>query len=178
MSIAPGSSNTNTLHLPPRFVLIRLFDSLRRPLPGATFEATLGSKTITGTADSEGYAQLDEASPPAQCEVRWKPATGAELAEEGDVQSLPFRRVLFLATDTEDAQTAVQHRLHNLGYDVDAPIEACIRAFQEDYELVVNGDAGDAAFLEKLASVHAAHSPVVAAPPVSCVPGSFDGGDE
>jgi hypothetical protein len=179
MSVAPGSNNTNTLHIPARFVLVRLFDSLRRPLRGAQFEATLGSKTITGTADTEGYAQLEEPEPPTQCEVRWRlPTSDGQPAAEDEAEAVAYRRVLFLSTELEEGETAVRHRLHNLGYDMDAPLEDCVRAFQEEYGLAVNGEAGDAALIEKLASVHDALSPVASVPPESYIAGDSDGGDD
>jgi hypothetical protein len=83
---------------------------------------------------------------------------------------------VFLATAHEDTLTSVRHRLHNIGYHINAPLDQCVRFFQEDYGLPLNGDPTDAATVAKLQVVHATMELRPRQPPQPQIPDTFDGG--
>lgn len=157
--------------------ILRLMDSTRTPIPFASYEATVGSRSVTGNADSNGFVFLDSIETVTKCTIVWQDSS--HVAANGtptNAAGFDYQLDVFLATAHEDTLTSVRHRLHNIGYHINAPLDQCVRFFQEDYGLPLNGDPTDAATVAKLQVVHATMELRPRQPPQPQIPDTFDGG--
>jgi hypothetical protein len=146
LSLTPEGTSQVTLK---RVVHIRLFDRQARPMPGGVaFKIVLGGRTVRGTTESDGAAIADaRPEDPSTCTVSW----GAVTAD-GDGNPLEdtfeYAREVRLDADADESDEGLRARLSHLGYSPEAPLDACVRAFQRDHGLVSADDqpgAGDPA---------------------------------
>jgi len=124
--------------------MIRLFDKLARPLPGAPC-AVYDGKVHLLRADDDGFVTIRiDGIAPESCIVKWSPQ------KTGDDKNSPlpsvaddfeFEVVVFVTIHEENEDAAAVQRLHNLGYAEGPALEDDVGEFQKHYKLDERSDA-------------------------------------
>jgi hypothetical protein len=124
----------------PAKVRLRLLDFERKPRKNVRYVATVDDNRTEGTSDADGMIEF-YAKPTAR-EVH------LILTENGRREE---HRLQLGHMDPADSLSGVQRRLHNLGYDCGGEdgtlgdaTRAALRAFQQERELPITGEADDA----------------------------------
>ncbi|MFN0131015.1 MAG: peptidoglycan-binding protein [Phycisphaerales bacterium] len=141
-SCATGQRHRFKVTHHPTYLNIRLIDSDDKPIADGKFVLTIDTLTFDGKTDGNGYVKQKI---PAWATVGkltvWPDAKNTEAKHEW--------QLLIGHLDPLPNLAAVQERLLNLGYDcgpvdgIDGPLtQAGVRAFQTDYNLLVDGIVG------------------------------------
>jgi N-acetylmuramoyl-L-alanine amidase len=124
---------TTTLH-----VIVE--DEMGRPFRAKEYDLTIGNRTYHGTTGNDGSIQQKIAANETTGELTVH-ASGGGFSWTLDIGYL----------DPHDTDEGIQHRLHNLGFDVkteshgwDAASIGALKAFQYAAKLPVTGDVDDA----------------------------------
>ena len=144
--------------------VIRLFDPVGEPLPGAPFLIITDNQRVSAFADANADAVVHDLRVPATCKVFWsRPSQGRPPAEKPE--EFDFR--LDVHVDIEDdkdsgdlSDEASLKRLNNLGYSRNALLEENVKDFQIDIgksEKEITGRLAD--IKEELKQHHDALSP-------------------
>lgn len=163
--VIPGPAHAvpETLDDVPDEVKIALFDPDHERMRGARWRLTMGTYVREGTAPAGEVLFKVKELPRAQVTRRFKLEWGQVVAGEGDGGFL-YERELFLGYDQGSTDDKAAQRLHNLGYDIDEPLERSLRLFQRRVGLPITGKA-DATTLKELEREHDGHAPKQLAQP-------------
>jgi len=160
--VIPGPAHAvpETLEDVPDEVTIGLFDPDHARMRGARWRLTMGTYVREGTAAAGEVVFKVKELPRAQVTRRFKLEWGQ--APDGDFL---YERELFLGYDQGSNDDKAAQRLHNLGYDIDEPLDRNLRLFQRRVGLPATGKA-DGPTMAELEEEHDTLSPrQLTAPP-------------
>lgn len=141
---------------------VRLFDRAGEPMPGVAFKLIVGDRVEKGNADGHALATVHNVIAPNACVLSWSPARfyGDAKPPEGEDAPFEYEQTIFVEANGSESTESVRERLTNLGYSPDAALDACVSAFQQDYDIKpVNGDPEDPATRQLLFQIHIAMTP-------------------
>ncbi len=138
---------------------IRLFDHDARPMPGVDFVVDFGSEERRGVSNGSGDAVLQGRIPSvASCVVRYHRLEVRD-EDEDDPLVYEFEQTVYLDADSSLNGDASRSRLLNLGYDLEAGLEDCVRRFESRHGLPDTGDPDEPTTALRLMQVHREREP-------------------
>lgn len=138
---------------------IRVFDHFAVPMAGVDYRVEFSDHLREGKTDASGCIVLEGKIPSATtCKVNWNRLSVSD--HQSDPSScFEFEKIVHLDADHRVDDDALRTRLTNLGFEPGAELEDCVRHFQFQHDLPVNGDPSDAEMVATLVARHHAMAP-------------------
>jgi hypothetical protein len=113
-------------------VEIRLYDRQGVFIPNAPYKLRLGPGFYQGTADEDGWVRVRGVSTSDRATIYWS-TVETDSSGKALPPQYPFALELFLDIDSSTQAQRATEQLNNLGYPVQAGLEANTKAFQTDF---------------------------------------------
>ena len=111
-----------------RTLRIRVHDEASKPLPDAFVRAHFHDSPQVRQADGDGFASFElPPACPAFVDVEW--GTGSPSGP------FTFGKTIVPECNSGTDDHVVRMRLHNIGYEIDWPLDVAVNCFQADYEV-------------------------------------------